>query len=1434
MESNIEHLNLWPKPLRDRLLGDGNNDELGLAHAVAERLLAASGYHTRKQFQSASAVDGLARAAVDALVATISALNDDPERTALYLDLLERWLAREPVVGELSQLIDPRFDSELDLPMLAREFVALGQDPALPQNQSLMEAAIARFVAEFYEAMTRQPLVSNALTPQLVAELAARANARVASLSDFGALPASILRRVSIEAEHGAANGIALTEHSALAQGGLAISGTVLGHVVQVYQSAPGPAKLEDEDVERALVAYLRWVRNAYDKARLYGFESTPVARPTAVQKLSDIFIPVTLRRHWPPTRREAEQALSGLSGLDALVAWHSLTQSRARAGSVVAFDDMLGLSERLAIVGPAGTGKSTILAYLAAALADLGLSGEGTLLTLPDNEPLIPVLVPLRYYRDYIERIQQSAGTTLADPRAGTLAGFIPWYLRRRNPTLELSEDFFDRVLAGGGCLLMIDGLDEIANREQRGQVRQEVENLVHDIYPGNRMIVTAREAGYRDEAVFGDDFLRLDVQPMDDLQVAILVDKWCQCLFPENVAGNRDKLVQSIHQINALRNDRNLPPLISTPLMTTMVISVQWGETELPRERARLYEACVRAIIQAQYIPDDPARQQLINWGGPWEAQRDWLSELALAMHKGGRGSAAIREERVREILSTTLSREETDAFLKAVRYRGGLYEERAEFFQFIHLTFQEFLAARLLAKQRKAGRTAIKKFIADSWWREVLLLTYGYLQMDYPPAAGEFLGWLSGLRGSDELRLAGAEIAGAALLEMERPDDRQRKLQANRLARLLTDADLSVAPQLRALAGRTLAQLGDPRPGVGLDADGLPDIQWCSVEPNTDFAISKYPVTVAQFQAFVADGGYTDAWRDCWTEEGWSWKAAGDGPYPLHDNYGYANHPMVMVTYFEAAAFCRWLSARRGEQIALPTQAQWELAATRSGARAFPWGDEQPTEDHANWSDSEISSTTAVGIFPRGMTAEGIASMAGNIWEWCDVGEELLAAKVSDPGSAGEKNRAVLGGSYMDTIDAMRFGHRLMSAAKLPRSGLRFSSDQIMTDNARSTPYRYFDLRLDGVADGITVAVAGSPAGQSSSSFRTSLPAELARTELDNLSIADQVALGTELWQSLFAHPEIDGLWRASNASGSPLLRLTITDPELAALSWEQLYDPRTARFVALNGDSGLIRFTPLPIASASAPADLPLRVLFTGCSPDDLPSLDVERERKLLAEVLPSSEMTLAGGDRSGSLSQLASELMRGAAVWHFAGHGAEQALIFDDGRGKPASADAFTVGTLLAGAGVHVAVINACRAGAGGGVAASIAGALLRAGVPVVVAMQSAISDVAAVAFSQALYQSIALGHSLERATTAGRRAIFALGQSAGASWWIPALFSRSSGPTVLVTCEGIDPAANQPPAASISASHGSAISQGGLAISGKVGGSVVVVSASKS
>ena len=125
--------------------------------------------------------------------------------------------------------------------------------------------------------------------------------------------------------------------------------------------------------------------------------------------------------------------------------------------------------------------------------------------------------------------------------------------------------------------------------------------------------------------------------------------------------------------------------------------------------------------------------------------------------------------------------------------------------------------------------------------------------------------------------------------------------------------------------------------------------------------------------------------------------------------------------------------------------------------------------------------------------------------------------------------------------------------------------------------------------------------------------SLPAEPVKPQFGELTPADQIALGSDLWRSLFSHSEIAELWRASTAAGSSYLRLTIGDPELAGLPWELLYDPRTSRFVALDGQAALIRFL--------AAADWLRKrrqwicrcaYLFTGCSPAGLPRLEVDRE------------------------------------------------------------------------------------------------------------------------------------------------------------------------------------------------------------------------------
>jgi formylglycine-generating enzyme required for sulfatase activity len=236
-----------------------------------------------------------------------------------------------------------------------------------------------------------------------------------------------------------------------------------------------------------------------------------------------------------------------------------------------------------------------------------------------------------------------------------------------------------------------------------------------------------------------------------------------------------------------------------------------------------------------------------------------------------------------------------------------------------------------------------------------------------------------------------------------------------------------------------------LDDPRPGVGVDPEtGLPDVLWCRVPAGPfrmgsadddeialdsekpqhrndsltgEYLISRYPVTNAQFGAFVDAGGYEE--QRYWTEAGWRWKGGQTRPSDYGEPVNLPNHPVVGVTWYEAVAFCRWLTEQlrqRGElganwEISLPTESQWEKAA-RGGlqvpsapiivdrlqpadlgsetpnpllARCYPWGDD-PDAERANYRDTGIGTTSAVGCFPGGASPYGVEDLSGNVSEWC----------------------------------------------------------------------------------------------------------------------------------------------------------------------------------------------------------------------------------------------------------------------------------------------------------------------------------------------------------------------------------------------------------------------------------------------------------------
>ncbi len=150
--------------------------------------------------------------------------------------------------------------------------------------------------------------------------------------------------------------------------------------------------------------------------------------------------------------------------------------------------------------------------------------------------------------------------------------------------------------------------------------------------------------------------------------------------------------------------------------------------------------------------------------------------------------------------------------------------------------------------------------------------------------------------------------------------------------------------------------------------------------------DYWIGQTEVSNAQFRPFVEGDGYTN--RDYWTTDGWAWKEKlrRTQPYYWDDaQWNGDEQPVVGVSWYEAVAYVRWLSAQTVHPFRLPTEAEWEKAARGSDGRIWPWGNRWAA-GRANTAEAGLNQTTAVGQYPEGASPYGALDMAGNVYEWC----------------------------------------------------------------------------------------------------------------------------------------------------------------------------------------------------------------------------------------------------------------------------------------------------------------------------------------------------------------------------------------------------------------------------------------------------------------
>ncbi|MEA3309412.1 MAG: SUMF1/EgtB/PvdO family nonheme iron enzyme, partial [Chloroflexota bacterium] len=639
---------------------------------------------------------------------------------------------------------------------------------------------------------------------------------------------------------------------------------------------------------------------------------------------------------------------------------------------------------QRLVLLGDPGSGKSTFVNFVALCLAGERLEQEPTLARLREPLPavdedkdetqelqpwshgaLLPVHVVLR---DFAARGLPPVGEPAT---AKHLWDFITAELEKA-ALGDYAPHLIQHLQRKGG-LILLDGLDEVPEADQRRtQIIQAVEAFA-GTFRKCRFLVTSRTYAYQQQAWRLDSFQETVLAPFDQGQIRRFVKRWYAHIAQLRALSSDEAQGRAVLLQRAIFNSERLQALAERPLLLTLMASLHaWRGGSLPERREVLYADTVDLLLdwwerpkavrdaEGNYVVRQPSLAEWLRVDR--DKVRELLERLAYESHAAQPellGTADVSEGQLLGGL-LRLSQNPTANPAQLVRYlsqRAGLLVPRGVgVYTFPHRTFQEYLAACHLTDCDYPEQVAELARSDPNRWREVTLLAGAKAARGTASAVWSLVDALCyrPLGEGAEQSVAeawGALLAGQALVESanltqvsERNQAKVKRVRAH-LVRVLREGTLPAVE--RVAAGRALAKLGDPRPGVGVREDGLPDMVWCEVPAgpflmgSTDedkrawddekpqhaqiisepYAVSRYAITNAQYAAFVRVGGYAKAryWTSAAQKEVWNEgqvKARNDdepreGPCDFGEPFNLPNHPVVGITWYEALAFCQWLT-------------------------------------------------------------------------------------------------------------------------------------------------------------------------------------------------------------------------------------------------------------------------------------------------------------------------------------------------------------------------------------------------------------------------------------------------------------------------------------------------------------------------------------------
>jgi formylglycine-generating enzyme required for sulfatase activity len=714
-------------------------------------------------------------------------------------------------------------------------------------------------------------------------------------------------------------------------------------------------------------------------------------------------------------------------------------------------------------VLGDPGSGKTTLLKYILVMLVEekgkekLGLDSK-----------TIPFFLPLR---------------DLQDPSKETFEQFVLRVCKCVDYGID--ENLVKKILSSGESIILLDGLDEVADEAMRQAVCKWIDRA-RRIYASTTFIISSRFAGYLGKVKLEDlPVLELSIQDFTSEEIAAFLTRWHETVrMALNPMGNSERIKKDAAEeakslFAEIEASGHIRKFAVNPLLLQIIALVRYDrgkEARLPERRVELYQECTDVLL-AKW---DMARGLKVMITA--QQAREILQPIALWLHeKDGRRSAPRKdlEKDIRKSLNRIGRSDITpDALLRNIRDRSGIFMGYGtEEYGFTHLSFQEYLAAEQVRNQRKIELLANQ--YDNKWWREVALLA---LSLSNPSIIEEYMGMVINkgkLRGdlsiiTDSVRDSiikpveafagtisrtdltqeecqnailvlesiGGEQAIGILREAAKSEEKPIARSAySALVRLHAESGVAAVAEdkpVRMRGEKDGSELALVSAGTFLYGSRMDDKNAYSQEKPQqslylpDFYIGVYPVTNEQYKKFIdATGRRPPDKADYSSGGGPVWKG---NSYPKDK----AKHPVVCVNWDDACAYARWAGGR------LPSEVEWEKAARGVDGRIYPWGNDWD-KSKCNSGESQIRGTTPVDAYQGGIGPYGCFDMAGNVWEWCfDWFSENNQRDPEQPAKSPEKGsrRVLRGGSWFSLPGRCRCAFRIgdVPGNRLGRVGFR----------------------------------------------------------------------------------------------------------------------------------------------------------------------------------------------------------------------------------------------------------------------------------------------------------------------------------------------------------------------------------------------------------